>query len=187
MSGVDVINYDLANKRLADDSTVDNVTSSLIVLCDGSGATVYTFSKKDQICTKRRTSYCPIGPDPPCFPSGGSLVGTYYFGAGPGALGTQLWGYKSGDSQDGSSMGVLLTPDDCVPVVVAQEYKDSAMKESDFTESVFTNFTTSIPDPDVFKPPPYCKEEEGIGGTEAFFGHQKFDVTALLKRFASFR
>lgn len=153
-----VISVDPVTRRWADDSTVNNeATISQIIICDGSGSSWYNFSKTDRWCTARRESGCPLRRDPWCFASNGTLAGSFSFGAGPGALRTQLWTYLSRYSQGETSFDVLLTPDNCAPILVAERTKDSSKRTAThITASLFTNFTTFIPDPSVFTPPSYC-------------------------------
>lgn len=187
------------NQRIAQDVTVPrgprrNASKiSYIALFNKSNktATLYAFSKKAAKCyttVLQKAQFRSM-----CLPQNSTLLATYSLGAGARALRSQSWGFLVRDRRTTIVGSVVLTPENCVPILAAEKaFSRPRMTKDDedidrkrrpqvtTVGTLYTDFVTSIRDPSVFSPPSYCKREDNT-----LLFDEDIDFTTLIQRFIS--
>lgn len=190
---------DQNNRRVAEDVTVPrgprrNATkiSYIILFSNNNSATVYAFSKAASKCFKKVLPKAQFRPM--CLPQNSTLQATYTLGAGARALRSQSWGYLVRDRRAIVGGSVVLTPDNCVPILVGEkafirprmtvegeEDEDRKKRPVVITfGALYTNFATTIRDPSVFTPPSYCKKAD-----DTVLFDENIDFTTIIQRYVT--
>jgi hypothetical protein len=168
-----------------------NATKVSQILLFGNGsATLYAFSKTSQKCYKKVLKNAQFRPM--CLPQNASLLASYSLGAGARALRSQSWGFLVRDRRATILGNVVLTPDNCVPILVGEKaIIRPRMMDDEFdadrkrplvitTGALYTNFVTQIRDPSVFTPPSYCKRAD-----DTLLFDPDVDFTTTIQRFVT--
>jgi len=193
----ETVYVDQNNQRIADDVTVprgprQNATkiSYIILFNKNSTATIYIFSKTNSKCKKQVLKNAKFRSQ--CLPQNSTLLGNFSIGAGDRALRSQSWGFRVRDRRSTIFGNIVLTPDNCVPIVaggkvfIRPKMTDDGEVDLDRKRpqvitvgAMYTNFITQIRDPSVFKPPSYCKK----ANDDLLLFDPDIDFTTIIHRY----
>lgn len=187
---------DQNTQRVAADVTVPrgpkrnaSKISYIVLFNKNSTATLYAFSKAAKKCYTKVIKNAQFRSQ--CLPQNSTMLATYSLGAGARALRSQSWGFLVRDRRTTIVGSVVLTPDNCVPILAAEkafirpkmnvdEEVDRKRPQVITVGALYTNFATQIRDPTVFTPPSYCKRDD-----DALVFDPDVDFTTIIQRFVT--
>ncbi|XP_064595055.1 uncharacterized protein LOC135461761 [Liolophura sinensis] len=121
------------------------------------GKTIYDFANKKQyVISEDKCTVYPVTfkMTSPCIPASATYLGSSYLG-GSSRISFDSWSYMLPEYM--SNITISVSQDDCTPLV--EEVKSQKGNFQSIMIGAFASFTLGIKDPNVFVPPPSCKED----------------------------